>query len=43
MEEQRKIELYLDTDQAELKQTQNALKWDIKYADASHLYKEHKT
>ncbi len=38
MEEHGKINLYLDRDQAGLKQTQNALKWDTKYVDRSHLY-----
>ncbi len=42
MEEYRKINLYLDRDQAGLKHSQNALKWDMKYIDRSHLYKKHK-
>ncbi len=41
-EERRKINLYLDRDEAGLKHTQNALKWDIKYVDRSHLHKKHK-
>ena len=42
MEENQKINLYLDRDAAGITCTQNALKWDIKYIDKSNLYKNHK-
>jgi hypothetical protein len=41
MEEYKKIYLYLDPDQAGMKHTQNALNWNTKYIDKSHLYKNH--
>ena len=42
MEKHRKINLYLDRDEAGIKNTQAALKWDKKYIDRSHLYKNYK-
>ncbi len=42
MEENQKVDLYLDRDEAGMKYTQTALKWDHKYIDRSHLYKNHK-
>jgi len=42
MEENQKINLYLDRDEAGMKYTQAALKWNQKYVDRSHLYKNHK-
>ncbi len=42
MEKKKKVYLYLDRDEAGMKNTQSALKWDIKYSDRSHLYKNHK-
>ncbi|WP_018617331.1 toprim domain-containing protein [Segetibacter koreensis] len=42
MEEHDKINLYLDRDEAGIKNTQSALKWDIKYIDKCHLYENHK-
>lgn len=42
MEKHQKINLYLDRDEAGIKNTQKALKWDIKYIDKSDLYKNHK-
>jgi len=42
MEENQKINLYLDRDEAGIKYTQAALKWNQKYVDRSHLYKNHK-
>ncbi|WP_018612537.1 toprim domain-containing protein [Segetibacter koreensis] len=39
MEQHDKINLYLDRDEAGMKNTQTALKWDKKYIDKSHLYK----
>jgi len=42
MEENQKVYLYLDRDEAGMKNTQTALKWDRKYIDRSHLYKNHK-
>ncbi len=42
MEENQKVYLYLDSDEAGMKNTQTALKWERKYIDRSHLYKNHK-
>ncbi len=42
MEENPKVYLYLDRDEAGIKNTQKALKWDTKYTDRSDLYKDHK-
>lgn len=42
MEENKKVYLYLDRDKAGIENTQNALKWDQKYVDRSHLYRNHK-
>lgn len=42
MEQYGKVNLYLDRDEAGIKSTQTALKWDKKYIDKSHLYKNHK-
>ena len=42
MEQHQKINLYLDRDDAGMKNRQTALKWDIKYIDKSHLYKNHR-
>lgn len=42
MEENQKVYLYLDRDEAGIKNTQTALKWDKKYIDRSDLYKGHK-
>ena len=42
MEEHRKINLYLDRDQAGLKHIHHALKWDMKYIDKSGFYKNYK-
>ena len=42
MEEHRKVFLYLDRDEAGLKNTERALQWNEKYLDQSHLYKNHK-
>jgi len=42
MEENQKVQLYLDRDEAGKKHTQTALHWNQKYTDQSHLYKNHK-
>ncbi len=42
MEENQKVDLYLDRDEAGIKNTQTALKWNTKYIDRSDLYKNHK-
>lgn len=42
MEKNQKVYLYLDRDEAGIKHMKEALKWDIKYVDRSHLYKNHK-
>ncbi len=42
MEKHEAIHLYLDRDHAGITSTQKALKWDRKYVDQSHLYKNHK-
>ncbi len=42
MEENQKVQLYLDRDEAGKKHTQTALHWSQKYTDQSHLYKNHK-
>ena len=42
MEEDKKIYLYLDSDEAGIKNTQTASQWGLKYSDRSHLYKNHK-
>ncbi len=42
MEKNEKVYLYLDRDEAGTKNTQMALKWNVKYIDKSHLYKNHK-
>jgi hypothetical protein len=42
MEENKKIHLYLDRDEAGIKHTQTALKWNQKYIDRSHSYENHK-
>ncbi len=42
MEKNEQVYLYLDRDEAGMKNTQSALNWDIKYSDRSHLYKNHK-
>ncbi len=42
MEKNDLINLYLDRDNAGFKCTQNALGWNKKYNDQSHLYKNHK-
>jgi hypothetical protein len=42
MENNEKIHLYLDRDEAGLKHTNEALKWGKNYIDQSHLYKNHK-
>jgi hypothetical protein len=42
MEENQKVQLYLDRDEAGKKHTQVALLWNQKYTDQSHLYKNHK-
>jgi len=42
MEKNQKIYLYLDRDEAGMKNTQLALQWNVKYVDRSHLYKNHK-
>ncbi len=42
MEENQKVFLYLDRDEAGKKYTQIALQWSRKYTDQSHLYKNHK-
>ena len=42
MEEDKKVNLYLDRDEAGMKNTQLALKWNTKYIDRSNLYKNHK-
>ncbi|WP_245542621.1 toprim domain-containing protein [Segetibacter koreensis] len=39
MEQHDKINLYLDRDEAGIKNTEVGLKWDAKYIDKSHLYK----
>jgi hypothetical protein len=39
MEQYQQIQLYLDRDDAGLKHTHKALKWNEKYVDNSHLYK----
>ena len=42
MEENQKINLYLDRDIAGIKNTQRALEWNVKYIDKSNSYKNHK-
>jgi len=42
MEENQKVYLYLDRDEAGMKYTQTALKWNTKYIDRSDLYKDYK-
>jgi hypothetical protein len=42
MEQHQQINLYLDRDNAGLKQLQNALNWSKKYIDRSQLYQHHK-
>jgi hypothetical protein len=42
MEQHDKINLYLDRDEAGLKSTETALRWDKKYIDKSYLYKSWK-
>ena len=42
MEEKQKVYLYLDRDEAGIKNTRQALKWATKYIDRSHLYKNYK-
>jgi len=42
MEENQKVYLYLDRDEAGIKNTQTALRWDTKYTNRSDLYKDHK-
>jgi len=42
MENKEKIHLYLDRDEAGMKHTNEALKWDKRYIDQSHLYKNYK-
>jgi len=42
MEQNDKVYLYLDRDEAGIKNTQTAFQWDKKYIDRSHLYKNHK-
>lgn len=42
MEKNERVYLYLDRDEAGMKNTQRALKWDTKYTDKSDLYKNHK-
>ena len=42
MEENKKIHLYLNSDEDKIKNTQTALKQDIKYFDLSDLYKNYK-
>jgi len=42
MEENQKVYLYLDRDEAGIKNTQTALKWDTKYIDRSDSYKNNK-
>ena len=42
MEENQKVYLYLDKDEAGMKCTQTALKWDRKYIDRSDSYQNHK-
>ncbi|WP_018615440.1 hypothetical protein [Segetibacter koreensis] len=38
MEQHDKINLYLDRDEAGIKNTEVAIKWDTKYIDKSSLY-----
>lgn len=42
MEENEKVCLFLDKDEAGIKNTQTALKWNQKYIDRSDLYKNYK-
>ncbi len=42
LDEHQKVYLYLDRDEAGIKNTQTALRWDTKYIDRSDLYKNHK-
>ena len=42
LEEHNKIHLYLDRDQAGMKLTHDALKWNLKYIDKSNFYKNYK-
>jgi hypothetical protein len=42
MERNESVYLYLDRDKSGMKNTQSALKWDLKYTHKSDLYKNHK-
>lgn len=42
MEENQKVYMYLDRDEAGMKYTHTALKGNTKYVDRSDLYKDHK-
>src|SRR4051812_18029169 len=42
MEKHQHVKLYLDRDEAGMRNTQTALKWDTKYIDKSHLYNTYK-
>ena len=42
MEKHQHVNLFLDRDEAGMRNTQTALKWDKKYIDKSHLYNTYK-